>query len=187
MSNNTATCWFQETLSNNFVDVISKVQMFAATVNIGYALPFYHLMQINIFVFNHDANDTSGTCLQGSPKIRHDLIFLNDEIFPNTFVSKFHVMSTTQLYTVAETPVVVSWRLKNLADDGWMESPTAPICEPDIFSCDTVTFRADEYIDIGELLVLYSGTSQEVKISEREIFFDWIRMQSYCVLPDLLI
>ena len=169
ISNSTATCWFQETLSTNFADVVSKVQLFAATVNIGYALSFYHLMQINIFVFNHDANDTSGTCLQGSPKIRHDLVFLNDDTFPNTFLSTFHVMSTAQLYAVAETPVIVSWRLKHLTNDGWIESPTALICEPDIFSCDTVTFRADEYIDVGELLVLYSGTSQEVKISERNV------------------
>ena len=41
--------------------------------------------------------------------------------------------------------------------------------EPDIFSCDTVTFQADEYINEGESLVLYGGTSHEMKIFERNV------------------
>ena len=178
-SNTTSTCWIQETLSRNFADIVSRIELSVENVMVSdSALSFYRSMQINIFLFNHDANDTSGICLQGSPKIRHDLVFLNDEIFPNTFVSKFHVISTARLYAVAETPVVISWRLKNLTNDGWFDSPTALICEPDVFSCDTVTFRADEFIDMGELLVLYGGTSQEVKIRKRNV----IRVDSNAIV-----
>ena len=41
-------------------------------------------------------------------------------------------------------------------------------------SFDTVAFQADEYIAMGESLVFYNGTPQEVKILERNVVrLDW--------------
>ena len=173
---NISTCWIQETLSRSFADVASKVELFAATTNYSDELFFYssNSSQIDIFVFNQDADDSSGVCLQGSPKIRGDLVFLGNKTFPDTIPSTFLVMSTAQVYEFTETPVIISWHIS----DRWTNSTAALVCEPDIFSCNTVTFQANEYIDMGESFVVYNGTSQEVHIRERNV----LRLESNAIV-----
>ena len=166
---NISTCWIQETLSTRFADVVSKVQLFARRTEF-----FYNPKQIDIFVFNQDASDSSGVCLQGSPKIRHDLVFLGSKAVPDKIPSKFLVVSTAQIYEFTETPVIMSWRY----NDTWINSQAALVCEPDIFSCDTVTFQANEYIDMGESFMVYNGTSQEVHIRERNV----LRLESNAIV-----
>ena len=124
-------------------------------------------MQIDLFVFKQDANITLGICLKGSPQIRRDLVF--PIVTPFHFPSTFQVVSTEQMYNLTETPLIIPWRLNHKTNAEWNESTTALVCEPNIFSCDTVTFQADEYTDMGKLLKLYGGTSQEVKIRERNV------------------
>ena len=168
------TCWIQETLSRNFADVASKVKLFAATSKHSDELFLYNSTQIDIFVFNKDASDSSGVCLQGSPKIRHDLVFLGSKAFPRTIPSTFLVESTAQVYEFTETPLIMSWRY----NDTWINSQAALVCEPDIFSCDTVTFQANEYIDMGESFVVYKRTLQEVHIRERNV----LRLESNAIV-----
>ena len=158
---NTSTCWFQETMSRNFGYVVDKVYRFIWNREVN--------SRINIFVLNHGANYISGSCLEGSPIIQHDLVFPSDETFFDKLGYTFLVESTSRVYNVTEVPVIVSWRNNRSAYAGWRDSSTAVICEPDILGCDTVTFQAGEYIDMGESLVLYGGTSHEVKIRERNI------------------
>ena len=45
-------------------------------------------------------------------------------------------------------------------------------------SFDTVAFQADEYIAMGESLVSYNGTPQEVKILERNV----VRLDSNAIV-----
>ena len=158
----TSTCWFQETMSRNFGYVVDKVYRFIRNRNII-------SRHINIFVLNLGENDTSRSCLEGSPKIQRDLVFPSDETCLDKFGCTFQVDSTSRVYTVTEVPVIMSWRNNRSAYAGWTDSLAALVCEPDIFSCDTVTFQAGEYIDMGESLVLYGGTSLEVIIHERNI------------------
>ena len=174
---NTSTCWILETLSRSFDDIVGKVELFVGKVDIGDELLSFNIsMQIDLFVFKQDGNITSGICLNGSPKIRRDLIFQNDSKFQ--YPSTFQVVSTEQMYYLTETPLIIPWRLNHLTNAEWNESTTALVCEPDIFSCDTVTFQADEYIDMGESLKLYGGTSQEVKIHERNV----LRLESNAIV-----
>ena len=167
---NTSTCCIQETLSNNFAEVVSKVDAFAANVNSNHELlSFYNLMQVDIFVYsvnNQDACGLSNTCLYGSPRIRRDIVIVGDPLFlfRDTIPSTFLVVSTSQVYNLTEVPVIASWRSKHSTNARWIDSEAALVCELDIFSCDTVTFQADEYIDEGESLVIYNGTAQEVHI-----------------------
>ena len=171
---NTSTCWIQETLSRSFADVVSKMELFVAKAIDSNELFYYDFMEIDIFVFNQDINDSSGVCLQGSPKLRRDLIFLGNETFPDTIPSTFQVVSTAQVYDFTETPLITSWRI----NDRWINSTAALVCEPDIFSCYTVTFQVNEYIDMGESFRLYNGTSQEVKILERNV----LRLESNAIV-----
>ena len=158
---NTSTCWFQETMSRNFGYVVDKVHRFIRKEEVK--------SRINIFVLNLGENDTSRSCLEGSPKIQSDLVFPSDETCLDKFGCTFQVDRTSRVYNITEVPVIMSWRNNRSANTGWAESSTALVCEPDIFSCDTVTFQAGEYIDMGESLVLYGGTSLEVVIRERNI------------------
>ena len=158
---NTSTCWFQETLSRNFGCVVNEVDRFIRYWEVD--------SRINIFVLNHDTNDISGSCSNGSPKIQRDLVFPSDGTCLDKLDCTFQVESTAFRYNVNEVPVVMSWRNTYSADIGWSETSTAMVCEPDVFSCDTVTFQADEYINEGESLVLNGGTSHEVKILERNV------------------
>ena len=165
---NTSTCWILETLSTDFDDIVGKAELFPGKVDIGDELLSFNIsMQIDLFVFKQDANITSSICLKGSPKIRRDLVF--QIVTPFHFPSTFQVVSTEQMYDLTETPLIIPWRLNHLTNAEWNESTTALVCEPDIFSCDTVTFQADEYTDMGETLMLYGGTSQEMKIHERNV------------------
>ena len=163
-------CSIQETLSRNLSEVVSRVELFEAQIRF-YSLPFYNKLGITVFVLSHDVSDTSSrpTCLRGSPKIWHDLVLLGDGLSPETFPSTFLVRSTSQEFNVTEVPMLVSWRNSNLTGIGWNESSTAFVCEPDIMSCDTVTFQADEYTAMGESIVIYQATQQEVKILERNV------------------
>ena len=165
---NTSTCWIFETLSRAVDDIVGKIELFVGKVDISDELLSFNIsMQIDLFVFKQDGNITSGNCLKGSPKIRRDLVF--QIVTPIHFPSTFQVVSTEQMYNLTETPLIIPWRLNHLTNAEWNESTTALVCEPDIFSCDTVTFQADEYIDMGKLLKLYGGTSQEVKIRVRNV------------------
>ena len=76
-------------------------------------------MQIDLFVFKQDVNITSGICLNGSPKIRRDLIFQNDSKFQ--YPSTFQVVSTEQMYDLTETPLIIMWRLNHLTNAEWNE------------------------------------------------------------------
>ena len=162
-------CCIQETLSRNLNEVVFRVQLLKT--HIGYSLPFYNVSGITMCVFNQDVSDISRrrTCLRGSPKIRHDLVFLGDKFSPHTFPSTFLVMSTSQEYNVTEVPILVSWTSSKLTDSGWNKSNNALVCEPDIMSCDTVTFQADEYTAMGGSIVIYEATPQEVTIPERNV------------------
>ena len=162
------TCWIQEALSRNYTKVVSRVELFAAQVRYQ-SKPFYNSVGITMFVFRQDATDISSVCLQGSAKIRHDIVLLGDRFSLETFPSTFLVRSTAQEYNVSEVPILVSWRDIHSTGIGWNEIITALVCEPDIMSCDTVTFQADEYIAMGESLVIYDGTPQEVNILERNV------------------
>ena len=166
---NLSTCWIQEIQSTSFADVVSKVEVFARTITFF----FYNPKHFDIFVFNQDANDSSRVCLHGSPKIRNDLVFLGSKAVSYTIPSTFLVVSTAQVYEFTETPVIMTWRY----NERWINS-TALVCEPDIFSCDTVTFQANEYIDMGESFVVYNGTSQEVHIRERNV----LRLESNAIV-----
>ena len=175
-TSNISTCWIQETLSRSFADVASKVELFAATTNDSDDLFLYssNSSHIDIIVFNQDVKHSSGVCLQGSPKIRGDLAFLGNKTFPDTIPSTFLVVSTAQVYEFTDTPVIMSWRYS----DTWINSTAALVCEYDIFSCNTVTFPANEYIDKGESFVVYNGTSQEVQIRERNV----LRLESNAIV-----
>ena len=155
---NTSTCWFQETLSRNVGYVVNQVDRFIRYWDVN--------SRINIFVLNHGAKDIPGSCLNGSPKIQRDLVFPKDGTCLDKPGCTFQIEGTVHMYNVDEVPVVMSWRNTK---SGWSEKSTAMVCEPDIFSCDTVTFQADEYITEGESLVLYGGTSHEVKMFERNV------------------
>ena len=162
------TCWIQEALSRSFSEVVSRVEMFEAQVRFKSTI-FYNIRGITLFVFRQDATDISSVCLQGSAKIQHGIVLFGDGFPPETFPSTFLVRSTAQEYNVSEVPILVSWRDIHSTGIGWNESVTALVCEPDIMSCDTVTFQADEYIAAGESLVIYDGTPQEVNILERNV------------------
>ena len=103
------TCWILEPFSRNFAEVVSKVQMFAATSKNSDLLFLYISRQIDIFVLNKDAWHSSGVCLQGSPNIRHDLVSLGSKAFPRTIPSTFLVESTAQVYKFTDTPVFMTW------------------------------------------------------------------------------
>ena len=164
-----STCWIQEALSRKLSEVVSRVELFAAQVRFQ-SKSFYNRVGITMFAFSQDSSsDRSSTCLQGSAKIRHDLVLIGDGFSPETFPSTFIVKSTGQKYNVTDVPILVSWRNNNLQDIGWNESITALVCVPDVMSCDTVTFHADEYIAMGESVVIYDGTPQEVSILERNV------------------
>ena len=165
-----STCWIQETLSRNFSEVVSRVELFEAQIRFQ-SISYYNKWGINMYVFSQDVKDTSSrpTCLRGSPKIRHDLVLHGDGFSTETFPSTFQVRRTSQEYNVSEVPILVSWRNSNLTDIGWNESTTALVCELDIMSCDTVTFQADEYIEKGDSIIIYDGTQQEEQILERNV------------------
>ena len=174
-----STCCIQETVSRDLSEVVSRVELFDDQVRFR-SLSYYNWLGITMFVFSQDVSDISSrpTCLRGSPKIRRDLVFLGDSFSTETFPSTFLVSSTAQEYNVTEVPILVSWRNRNLTEIGWNENTTALVCEPDIMSCDTVTFEADEYTAMGGSLVFYDGTLQEVKILERNV----VRLDSNAIV-----
>ena len=170
---------YSGTVSRDLSEVVSRVELFDARVRFQ-SVPYYDRLGITMFVFSQDISDISSrpTCLRGSPEIRHDLIVLGDGFSTETFPSTFLVRSTAQEYNVTEVPILVSWRNSTLTDIGWNENTTALVCEPDIMHCDTVTFEAGEYIAMGESLVFYDGTPQEVKILERNV----VRLDSNAIV-----
>ena len=172
---NISTCCIQETLSRNFSEVVFKILTYINSFKDPSHLP----EQQDIFAFNRDTNETSETCLKGSLHIRGDLIFLGDrEVYPSTFPSMFKVPTTSQMYSVTEVPVILSWRMTNPLDKRLVASSVALVCEPDILSCDTVTFQADEYTNLGDSLLLYEGTPREIEIAERSV----LRLESEAIV-----
>ena len=123
---NTSTCWFQETMSRNFGYVVDKVHRFIRKEEVK--------SRINIFVLNLGENDTSRSCLDGSPKIQSDLVFPSDETCLDKFGCTFQVDRTSRVYNVTEVPVIMSWRNNLSANAGWAESSTALVCEPLTYS-----------------------------------------------------
>ena len=172
MISNSSMCCIQEALSGHLSEVVFKILTY-----IDIFQDSSH--QQGIFAFNRDTNETSGTCLKGSPHTRGDLIFLGGrEVLASTFASMFKVPSTSQVYSVTEVPVILSWRMTNPLDKRLAASSVALVCEPDILSCDTVTFHADEYTNLGDSLLLYEGTPREIEIAERSV----LRLESEAIV-----
>ena len=162
-------CWIMEVRSGSVFNVVSGVSLFASKHYSPIRFSsFYNSKQIDIFVFNLDSNFETGACAAGPPKIRHDLVFPSDSRSVNIFPSTFIVLNTTHVYNVTETPILMSWQY-NVSDGGWTENWTVAVCEPDIFSCDTVTFQAADYVEGNESLLLFGGTSQQVNIHESNV------------------
>ena len=169
---NSSMCCIQEALSGHLSEVVFKILTY-----IDIFQDSSH--QQGIFAFNRDTNETSGTCLKGLSHIRGDLIFLGGrEVFASTFPSMFKVPSISQIYSVTEVPVILSWRMTNPLDNRTVASSVALVCEPDILSWDTVTFQADEYTNLGESLLLYEGTPREIEFAERSV----LRLESEAIV-----
>jgi len=155
----TSTCSFQEAVSRNFGDVFNQIYISVGAIDAT--------VKHRIFVFNRNANETPVTCLNGSQKIRRDVYFVSDGFF--TPPSKFVVVDTSQVYDVSDVPVIVTWSVDVSDNSRWIMSFAAFVCEPDIFSCETVTFQKNDYIDNGGSVVLFKGTPEEVDIPEKTV------------------
>ena len=156
----TSTCWFQEAVSRNFGDVFNQIVFYVTTIDAT--------VKHRIILFNRNANETPVTCLNGSQKIRRDVYFLDNGV--DAIPTKFVVVNTSQVYDVSDVPVIVSWSVDVSDSTRWMTSFVAFVCEPDILSCETVTFQKDDYLDNGGSLVLFKGTPEEVEIPEKTVF-----------------
>ena len=156
-----STCDVEEAKSRNFGDAFSQI---------AYCVPKYpDPIKSRIFLFNRNANKTSVPCLNGSQKIRRDVYFLGNGT--QTLPSKFVVVNTSQVYDVSDVPLLVSWSV-DFSDSRRLitTSFAALVCEPDILSCETVTFQKNDYLDNGGSLVLFKGTPEEVEIPEKTVF-----------------
>ena len=162
-------CWIMEVRSGSVFNVVASVSLFASKQYSPIRFPsFYNSKQIDIFVFNLDSNFETGACAAGTPRIRHDVVFPSGSLADNMLPSTFIVLNTTHVYDVTETPILMSWQY-NVSDGSWTENWTVVVCEPDIFSCDTVTFQAADYVEGDESFLLFGGTSQQVNIHESNV------------------
>ena len=164
----TSTCWFQEAVSRNFRDVFNQIAFSVDAI--------FPTVKHSIFVFNRNANETPVACLNGSQKMRRDVYFLDDG--SDTTPSKFVVLNTSQVYDASDVPLVVSWSVNVSDSTRWMTSFAAFVCEPDILSCETVTFQKNDYLDNGGSLVLFKGTPEEVEIPEKTV----LRLESKAIV-----
>ncbi|KAK2163606.1 hypothetical protein NP493_1440g00008 [Ridgeia piscesae] len=156
-TSNSSTCWCHETVSRNVLDVITRIELFASSMMI-------HIVeQFNIFVLNQDANDTTVSCLSGSKKIQRQgrLLRATSAPFPTTF----SIWATSLVYDINDVPIIMSWPHDHF-ENVHFHFLRSLVCEPDVFSCDTVTFQADDYKYLNGTLVLFEGSRGEMKIPE---------------------
>ena len=152
-TSNSSTCWLHETVSRNVLDVMTRIEIFASRMSI----------QFDIFLLNQDANDTTVSCLKGSTKIQRQGRFLRatSAAFPTTF-SKW---ATSPVYDINDVPIIISWPKYNF-EYSHFQHLRGLVCEPDVFSCDTITFQADDYKYLDGTLVLFEGSQGEIEIPD---------------------
>ena len=120
-----------------------------------------------LFVLNHDINEILDNCSVGTSRIRNKLVFLGYDLSRGTFPPTFIDTNTSLTYKTDEVPVCLSWQVNVSEPSGWFEQYAALVCEPDILTCETVTFQAGEYIDMGKSLLLRHS---ETNVSKRDVF-----------------
>ena len=158
-TSNSSRCWFHEAVSRNISDVMIRIESFASNMTIL----TNNGIKFDIFLLNQDASDTTVSCLKGSTKIQRQGRFLRatSAAFPTTF-SKW---ATSPVYDINDVPIIISWPKYNF-EYSHFQHLRGLVCEPDVFSCDTITFQADDYKYWDGTLVLFEGSRGEVIISD---------------------
>ena len=119
-----------------------------------------------LFVMNHDISETVGVCSSGTSRIPTQLILLGHDMSWDVFPSAFVVADTSLMYATDEVPFAVSWHRNTSGDFVWIEQYAALVCEPDVLTCETVTLYEDDYIEMGNYVLLLGKTN----ISQQNVF-----------------
>ena len=174
-TSNSSTCWFHETVSRNVLDVMTRIKIFVSSMMVH----INNFVQFDILLLNQHANDTTVSCLNGSKKIQRQGCVLratsSDKPTPlsnlatiASFPTTFTNCDTSPVYDMNDVPIIMSWTNYGIENSQYHHF-SGLVCEPDVFSCDTVTFQADNYTSLDGTLVLFEGSWGKIEIPERTV------------------